>query len=47
LGDKIIKIKVDPVLGRQIENEVWLECPMDWITLFGSDGRRLKAKLSM
>jgi ABC-type sugar transport system ATPase subunit len=47
LADKIIKVKVDPVLGRQIENEVWLECPMDWITLFGPDGRRLKATLSV
>ena len=46
LGDKIIKVKVDPVLGRQIENEVWVECPLDWITLFGPDGRRLKATLS-
>jgi hypothetical protein len=46
LGDKIIKVKVDPVLGRQIENEVWVECPLDWITLFGPDGRRLKAALS-
>ncbi|MEE4606263.1 MAG: ABC transporter ATP-binding protein [Desulfobacteraceae bacterium] len=47
LGDKIIKVKVDPVLGRQIENEVWVECPLDWITLFGPDGRRLKAELSL
>ena len=47
LGDKIIKVKVDPVLGRQIENDVWVECPLDWITLFGPDGRRLKATLSM
>ena len=47
LGDKIIKVKVDPVLGRQIENDVWVECPLDWITLFGPDGRRLKAELSL
>jgi ABC-type sugar transport system ATPase subunit len=47
LGDMIIKVKVDPVMGRQIENEVWVECPLDWITLFGPDGRRLKATLSI
>ena len=47
LGDRIIKVKVDPVLGRQIENDVWLECPLEWITVFGPDGRRLKASLSM
>ncbi len=47
LGDKIIKVKVDPVLGRQIENQVWVECPLEWITVFGPDGRRLKATLSM
>ena len=46
LGDIIIKVKVDPVLGRQIESKVWLECPLEWITLFGPDGRRLKATLS-
>jgi hypothetical protein len=40
-------VKVGPELGRQIENEVWVECPLDWITLFGPDGRRLKATLSM
>jgi ABC-type sugar transport system ATPase subunit len=47
LGDRIIKVKVDPQLGRQIEDEVWLECPLDWITLFGPDGRRLMATLSV
>jgi ABC-type sugar transport system ATPase subunit len=47
LGDRIIKVKVGPELGRQIENEVWVECPLDWITLFGPDGRRLKATLSV
>ena len=47
LGDKIIKVKVDPVLGRQIENQVWVECPLEWITVFGPDGRRLKAELSL
>ena len=47
LGDKIIKVKVDPILGQQIDNEVWLECPLEWITVFGPDGRRLKAELSL
>jgi len=47
LDGKIIKVKVDPVLGRQIENDIWLECPLEWITVFGPDGRRLKASLSM
>jgi ABC-type sugar transport system ATPase subunit len=46
LGDKIIKVKVDPVLGRQIEDEVWVECPLEWITVFGADGRRLETGLS-
>ena len=47
LGDKIIKVKVDPVLGRQIENEVWVEIPLEWITLFGPNGRRLEATLAV
>ena len=47
LGEHIIKVKVDPVLGRQVETDVWVECPLDWITLFGPDGRRLEATLSV
>ena len=47
LDDKIIKIKVKPTLGRQIKNEVWIECPLEWITLFGPDGHRLNATLTM
>ena len=47
LRDKIIKVKVGPQLGRQIQNEVWVECPLEWITLFGPDGHRLKASLSL
>jgi ABC-type sugar transport system ATPase subunit len=47
MGDKIIKVKVDPALGGRIEDEIWVECPLDWITLFGPDGRRLKATLSV
>ena len=47
LGGNIIKVKVDPTLGRRIENEVWVQCPLEWLTVFGPDGRRLEATLSI
>ena len=47
LGDKILKVKVGPVLGQQIRKEVWVECPLEWITLFGPDGHRIESTLSV
>jgi hypothetical protein len=46
LGDNVLKVKVDPALGQQIKDEVWVVCPLEWITIFGPDGRRLEAALS-
>lgn len=47
VGEHVLKIKVDPVLGRQVQDEVWFECPFDWTTVFEPNGRRIEAKLSL
>ncbi|MBW2057194.1 MAG: ABC transporter ATP-binding protein [Deltaproteobacteria bacterium] len=46
-GERLLKVKVDPVLGRQVQDEVWVECPLEWVTVFGPDGHRLGAALSV
>jgi hypothetical protein len=46
LGESIIKVKVAPEIGQQVEEEGWVECPFEWITVFGSDGHRRDATLS-
>jgi hypothetical protein len=47
LGERLLKAKVDPVLGHQLQDDVWVECPLEWIALFGADGHRLEASLSL
>ncbi len=47
VGDCLLKVKVDPMLGQQIQDEVWIECPLDWITVFRPDGHRFEATLSL
>lgn len=47
VGERLLKVKVDPVLGQKIQDEVWFECPFEWITVFGPDGHRLEATLSV
>jgi len=47
IGERRLKVKVDPELGRRIQAEVWVKCPFEWIMVFGPDGRRLEATLSI
>lgn len=47
VGERTLKAKVDPATGHQVQDEAWVECPLEWIMLFGPDGRRLDATLSM
>lgn len=46
VGEQIIKAKVRPEMGQQIANSVWMECPLDAITVFGTDGHQLPVTLS-
>jgi ABC-type sugar transport system ATPase subunit len=47
VSESLLKVKIDPVLGRQVRNDVWVECPFDWTTVFGPNGHRIKATLSL
>jgi ABC-type sugar transport system ATPase subunit len=47
VGEKLIKVKVTPEIGQQVGEETWIECPFEWITVFGPDGRRIEATLSV
>ncbi|MBD3306630.1 ATP-binding cassette domain-containing protein [candidate division KSB3 bacterium] len=47
LGDRRLKAKVDADRGRHIRDEVWVKCPFEWVTVFGADGNRLEATLSL
>lgn len=46
IGEKLLKAKVAPQVGQQTRNEVWVECPLDDMIVFGSEGHRLDAVLS-
>jgi ABC-type sugar transport system ATPase subunit len=41
-----LKVKVPPDVGARVGAEVWLECPLTWVRLFGADGRRLEVELA-
>ena len=43
IDDLIIKAKVNPSLGQQIQEKIWVECPLEWVSLFKEDGSRLKS----
>ncbi|MBZ0290164.1 MAG: ABC transporter ATP-binding protein, partial [Anaerolineae bacterium] len=47
VGDKVLKAKAAPELGKQLQTDVWVECPLDRIILFGPEGHRLNAVLSV
>ncbi|PIE31866.1 sugar ABC transporter ATP-binding protein [candidate division KSB3 bacterium] len=47
VGEHIVKVKAAPELGARLQDEVWLECPLDWTMVFGPDKQRIEAKLSL
>lgn len=47
VGGQTIKAKVGPDVGWQIHDEIWLECPLEWIVVFDPQGHRLEARLSV
>jgi ABC-type sugar transport system ATPase subunit len=40
-----LKTKVRPEVGRRVEGKVWVELPLDQITVFKEDGTKLVSKL--
>ncbi len=47
VGEHLLKVKVGPVRGTQLSQDLWLECPLEWTMVFGPDGQRLDATLSL
>ncbi len=39
VADRPFKVKVPPELGGRIGAQAWLECPLQWVRVFGVDGR--------
>lgn len=42
----VLKAKVNREVGHDLTDGVWVECPLEWVTVFGSGGRRIDAKLT-
>ncbi|MFW6139494.1 MAG: hypothetical protein ACOC7U_10020 [Spirochaetota bacterium] len=45
VGEAMFKAKVRPHIGQKAREKVWVEAPLDYITLFGENGRRLEVNL--
>jgi ABC-type sugar transport system ATPase subunit len=46
VGDRVVKVKVPSNRDYQVQDNVWIECQLEQITVFGSDGHRLDATLA-
>lgn len=46
LGGQIIKAKVAPEIGVRASDILWVECPIEAITLFGEDGTKIETELT-
>ena len=42
VGGLLLKAKVRREVGLEITDGLWFECPLDWIMIFDSEGRRLE-----
>jgi len=42
---QVVKVKVAPDVGVGVEGQVWLECPLSWVRVFGRDGGRRDVQL--
>lgn len=42
---QVVKVKVAPDIGARVGDEVWLECPLAWVRVFGTDGGRRDVQL--
>lgn len=47
LGEQIIKAKVAPEIGVHASDQVWVECPLEAITLFSENGTKIETELAM
>jgi ABC-type sugar transport system ATPase subunit len=47
LGEQVIKAKVPPEIGSNAAEDVWVECPLEAITLFGENGSKIDVELTV
>ena len=47
VGELTLKAKTDRDCGQRVKDEAWVECPLDWVTVFDANGHRLDARLSL
>jgi ABC-type sugar transport system ATPase subunit len=46
IGGQRLKAKVDAATGQRAQGELWVECPLEWVTVFDSNGQRIEGKLT-
>ncbi len=42
VGELLLKAKVEQEVGFGLSNGLWLECPLNWVMVFGAAGQRLE-----
>jgi len=47
LGEQVIKAKVPAEIGLDVAEDVWVECPLEAITLFDENGSKLEVELTV
>ena len=47
VGEYVVKVKAAPTLDARVHDALWFECPLDWTMVFGPDGQRIDANLSL
>jgi len=45
--DALLKAKISNQTGRKLGGEAWIEAPLDHVTFFGKDGRRIKVRVTL
>jgi len=45
IEDHILKAKVPAEIGQAANGDVWVECPLEYVTLFGANGTKIATEL--
>jgi len=47
VGELTLKAKTDRECAQRIYDQVWVQCPLEWVTVFDANGHRLEARLAL
>lgn len=47
VADTILKAKIGPTVGRELENKAWVEIPLEHITIFKKNGDRIEVRAKL